>query len=76
MTNFSVGDLLVFNRNVEGAPAARNGNTISNGIIISIDRERMGIRWTCYNGGSFKNHYTWHRLEEMICRKTFKWYPV
>ena len=85
MTKFSIGDLLVFNR-IEEANAARNGNTISNGIIISIDKSLTShemtvkiwieIRWTCYNGACFKNRYTWHQLEEMIDRKTMEWYPA
>ena len=72
--NFSVGDLLVLNIYKErpwlGPAPARNG------IIISIDGERIEIRWTVNAVSSFKNHYTWHHLEEMIDRKTIEWYPA
>ena len=75
MTNFQIGDLLVLNIN-KAQPAEFLGRDPRNGIIISIDRERIGIRWTCYNGTRFKNHYTWRHLEQMIDRKTIEWYPA
>ena len=72
---FRVGDLLVYvlNRNVA---VFRHFRRPLSGIITSIDGERIGIRWNCYDGTSLKNHYTWHHLEELVDRKTMQWYPV
>lgn len=67
---FSIGDLLIFNRTM------LVGSTPRTGTITSIDRERIGVRWICYNGTSFNSNYIWHRLEEMIDRKNVDWYPA
>ena len=83
MTNFSIGDLLIPNRNQNDCRDYNGKKIASNGIIISIDKPHemtvkiwIKIRWTCYDGTRFKNQYTWYQLEEMIDRKTMEWYPA
>ena len=72
---FRIGDLLILNI-YKAQPAEFLGTRPRNGIITSIDGERIGIRWTCFNGSSFKNHYTRYHLEELVDRKTMEWYSV
>jgi len=76
--NFSIGDLLVFNLNEDDLRKYNYNrkNMARNGIITSIDGERIGVRWTGYDGQSVKNHHTWDYLSELIDRKTIEWYPV
>ena len=72
---FSIGDLLILNI-YKAQPAEFLGRSPRNGIITSIDGERIGVRWTGYDGQSVKNHHTWDYLSELIDRKTIEWYPV